>query len=278
MTLETPPAPLRSFTLTIGTGSQTRHIAVIQRPARKANAENAPLVVWFHGFRSSMHSVKAEALDGWAERNGLGLLRFDYSGHGDSSGRFEDATISRWLEEALAVIRSAGEKHVLLIGSSLGGWMVLLAAQALRADPAVRVTGLVTLAPAVNFTERLLWQALPPTYQEKLLREKVLEIPEPESDTRFTIGLTLIEDGRTHLLYREPLILGAPIHIIQGKEDTSVPWQTAQELFEHCAQDPAELTFVADGSHRLERPQDLALIERALEGMLGASNTGTRKP
>ncbi len=265
-------SPKPSFVLS-GKGCEARRIAVLQRSAAKENTLKAPTLVWFTGFRSSMRAVKAESLDKWAYSKGLGCVRFDYSGHGESDGSFTDGTISRWLEDALAVIHHSGEKRIVLIGSSMGGWLALRAAQILRETaPDIILSGLVLLAPAVNFTERLIWDRFSDDYREKLMQEGVVSLPYPDNKNMIPITKNLIEDGRKHLLYLKPLVLKTNLHILQGKQDAQVPWQTALELFEHCANELAHITFIEDGVHALERPHDLEKLFEAIEEVVNNSS------
>lgn len=240
-----------------GSGDASRRLAVLQRQVRKENTENAPVIVWFPGFRSSMRSVKAEALDQWCVDNDLGCLRFDYSGHGESTGIFEESTFSHWLEDACAVLKHSQQKNFLFVGSSMGGWLALQVALHLRkCAPDIQIKGLVLLAPAINFTERLIWDRLPDEIRQLLMDERILHVPSLDADAIIPISWDLIQDGRKHLLYKEPLVLDIPVHILQGKQDAHVPWQTALELFEHLASDLVQITFINDADHSLERVQD----------------------
>ena len=249
--------------------SQPYRLALLARFTDKENMKAAPLLFWFTGFRSNMRGKKAERVDQWAVRKGLGFVRFDYSGHGESEGCFEECTISRWLSDALHVITQSGQKNILIIGSSMGGWLAILVARLLKEQrPDILITGLVLLAPAVNLTEELIWKRLPMNYQETLKKQGRIMLPYPDDKNLVPISEELIEDGQKYLLYKDFLVLDTSIHIIQGKQDETVPWHMAQTLFENLPQDPVRLTFINDATHHLEREQDLEILEKALEDML----------
>lgn len=247
--------------LDVGQGGDIRRIAFRKREG------SGPCVVWLGGFRSDMTATKAEAVDEWAARNGRAFLRLDYSGHGQSGGRFEDGTISRWLEEALAVLhRHAGPAPV-LVGSSMGGWIALLAARALRAE-GQGPSGLVLIAPAADFTQALMWPAFPEEVRRTIMEKGVWMRPSAYSDEPYPITRTLIEDGRKHLLLDgPPLVTGCPVHILQGMQDPDVPWRHAMRIVEQLPGDEVVTTLIKDGDHRLSRPQDIERLVAAVEGI-----------
>lgn len=250
------------FTLTTPHG--VRSIATLRRHG------DGPTLVWLGGFRSDMRATKAEALDDFAVRTGRRFLRFDYSGHGESSGDFGEGTIGSWTEDAVEAITRFAGPAPLLVGSSMGGWIALLAAQALRARQ-IGLSGLVLIAPAVDFTDELMWAQFPQAIRDEImtkgrwLRESQYS-PEPYPITR-----ALIEEGRTHNLFGQPIRPGCPVHILQGMNDPDVPWPHALKLVEHLPAEATTLTLIKDGDHRLSRPQDLALLERTVEAMIGRS-------
>lgn len=249
-------------TVTIGQGSDARQIAVISREGK------GPQVVWLGGFKSDMRSTKAEALDAWAERTGRAFLRFDYSGHGGSGGTFEEGTISRWLEETLGVLEKHATGHPLLVGSSMGGWLALLATQELmRTRPSAAPMGIVLIAPAVDFTERLMWDRFPQDIRRAVLETGVYHRPSAYSPEPYVITKGLIEDGRRHLMFGQPIQTGCPVHILQGMEDPDVPWSHALQLVEHLPGDSVSLTLIKDGDHRLSRPEDLERLIGAIEAL-----------
>ena len=243
-----------------------RRIAFRRRaPVRKG----APGLVWLCGWRSDMASTKASALDAEAERLGLGLLRFDYSGHGRSEGRLEDGTISRWLEETLMILRAESEGPQIIFGSSMGGYLALLAARALaQAGEAGRLAGLILIAPAVDFTEALIWERAPQEARRAIMEEGVWRLPSAYSDEPDVYTRALIEDGRKHLLFGGMIRTGCPTVVLQGMRDEDVPYSHALKLMERLGADEATLTLVKDGDHRLSRPQDLRLLFDALQRML----------
>jgi alpha-beta hydrolase superfamily lysophospholipase len=214
-----------------------------------------------------MDSTKASALDEHCARRGQALLRFDYSGHGASGGRFEEGTISRWLEESLAVIRGATQGPQILAGSSMGGYLALLVARALAAaGEAARLAGMVLIAPAVDFTEALMWANFPPDVRHAIEKDGAWARPSPYSTEPYLITRALIEDGRRHLLLGATVRSACPVRILQGMRDEDVPYRHALTLVEHMAADPVTLSLIKDGDHRLSRPQDLALLFEAVDG------------
>jgi pimeloyl-ACP methyl ester carboxylesterase len=245
--------------LDIGQGELARRIAVRKRES----AGTDPGLVWLGGFMSDMGGTKAVALDQWAGARGRTCLRFDYSGHGESGGRFADGTISRWLEEGLAVFDAYCEGPQIVVGSSMGGWLALLLARELRRAPRLRASlaGLVLIAPAVDFTEALMWQRFPDEIKREIETTGSWKRPSQYSDQPYLITKGLIEDGRRHLLLGGLIETGCPVRILQGVQDPDVPWDHAVELVSRLAQDDVVLTLVKDGDHRLSRPED---IERLL--------------
>lgn len=251
--------------LDVGEGPSHRRIAFRRRaPVRP----DRPGLVWLGGFKSDMASTKACALDEHCAARGQALLRFDYSGHGVSGGRFEDGTISRWLEESLATIRAATKGPQILVGSSMGGYLALLAARAFaQAGEEARLAGMALIAPAVDFTEALMWANFPPEVRRAIETEGVWHRPSPYSDAPYPITRALIEDGRRHLLLGQTVRSHCPVRILQGMRDEDVPYRHALTLIEHMAGDPVTLTLVKDGDHRLSRPQDLALLFEAVDAI-----------
>jgi pimeloyl-ACP methyl ester carboxylesterase len=246
------PVPQR---MSVGTGAAAREIAVIVREGQ------GPPIVWLPGFRSHMRSLKAAALDEWADRNGRALIR--------SGGAFETSGISTWLEDALAVITGFTRERPILVGSSMGGWLALLATRALLGGQPDRApAGLVLIAPAADFTERLVWDRFPDDIRQIVLETGVYHRPSAYGDGPYPITAKLIEDGRRHLLLGGPIATGCPVHILQGMQDPDVPYSHALELVEHLPGDNVSLTLVRDGDHRLSRPEDLDRLFRAIEALL----------
>jgi pimeloyl-ACP methyl ester carboxylesterase len=239
-------------------------IAVRHLPGRP------PGVFWLGGFNSDMAGTKAVALAEWGERTGRAVTRFDYMGHGESTGRFEDGTIGLWLADARAVLERFSTERTILVGSSMGGWIALLLARELRRTApglAARIAGMVLIAPATDFTERLMWARFPPEARATLEREGVWHRPS-EYGEPYPITRALIEEGRNHLLFDNGEVeTGCPVHILQGVADEDVPWQHAVDLVSHLTRDDVVLTLVKDGDHRLSREEDIARLIAAVEGI-----------
>lgn len=246
--------------LTVGGASAPRRIAVRIREGE------GPPVVWLGGFRSDMRATKAAALDAWAAERGRRMVRFDYSGHGESEGRFEDGTISDWLADAAAVIERYADERPILVGSSMGGWIACLVARE-RARRSLSLGGMVLIAPALDFTEALMWASFPPEIRQTLERDGVWYRPTDYAPEPDPIRMALIEDGRRHLLLGEALEPGCPVHILQGMADPDVPYGHALRILERLPGPGSMLTLIKDGDHRLSRPQDIALLVRSVEAM-----------
>ena len=220
-----------------------------------------PTVIWLGGFRSEMTGTKGQALAAWARGAGRDFLRFDYFGHGASEGDFEAATITRWREDALAVIDELTEGPLVLVGSSMGGWLACLAAMARPR----RVGALVLVAPAADFTERLIRRSLPPEAHQALASEGVWRRPSPYDPAGYPITRALIEDGARWSILPGPAPIEAPVRILQGGADPDVPWPHALELANAIKGEDVVFTLIRDGDHRLSRPQDLTRIIAAAE-------------
>ena len=263
--------------LQVGTNNAARRIAV------RAREGAPPGLLWLGGFRSDMKGTKAEALDLWARDHGRAMVRFDYSGHGESGGAFTDGTIGRWLEESLAVFDACCQGPQVVIGSSMGGWLALLLTRELarRSHPAKgqirgqvagqstgpaegQVVGLVLIAPAVDFTEELMWKRFPPEVKREIEQAGAWARPSQYSDQPYLITRGLIEEGRNNLLLGGMIETGCPVRILQGVQDPDVPWQHAVELTSSFAQDDVVLTLVKDGDHRLSRPEDIERLIAAV--------------
>jgi pimeloyl-ACP methyl ester carboxylesterase len=255
-------AEMREERLTVGAGEEAREIASIVRPGA------APGLFWLGGFNSDMAGTKALALDAHAAERGIAMRRFDYSGHGISGGHFEDGTISRWLEEALAVFDRTEGKQI-LIGSSMGGWIALLLAEAHRVAGKSRIGGIVLIAPAVDMTRALIWAEMDEAAREGLMSEGRWMRPSDYSTEPYPITKALIEDGDRHLFGSRLIETGCPVHIIQGLRDTDVPWRHATALVSRFASDDVVLTLIKDGDHRLSRPEDIERLIAAVDGLAG---------
>jgi pimeloyl-ACP methyl ester carboxylesterase len=223
-----------------------------------------PTVLWLGGFRSEMTGTKAQALAAWAEGAGRDLLRFDYFGHGASEGDFGAGTITRWREDALAVIDRLTAGPLVLVGSSMGGWLACLAAMARPK----RLKALVLVAPAADFTERLLRPSLPAEATAALERDGVWRRPSLYDPEGYPITRALVEDGARWSILPGPVPIAGPARILQGGDDPDVPWPHALELANALEGPDVVFTLIRDGDHRLSRPQDLARIIAAVEEVL----------
>jgi len=249
----------------INVGKDGRAIAV--RVTEGRSTAKAPGVLWCGGFLSDMGGTKAVALAQWGERVGRQVVRFDYSGHGESGDSFENGTISRWAEEALAVLNTCTKGPQIVVGSSMGGWIALLMARALAAKgKSKRLAGLVLVAPAPDFTEELMWKAMPEDIRAAILHDgKWLRPSEYGAAQPITRGL--IEDGRNNLVLGAPFAVGCRVRILQGVADPDVPWRHALRLVTCLAEDDVVVTLIKDGDHRLSRPEDLERLIAAVEEM-----------
>jgi pimeloyl-ACP methyl ester carboxylesterase len=246
--------------LQVDSDGMTRQIACLV-----TQGEGAPLV-WLGGFRSDMRATKAEALATWAGRAGHRMIRFDYTGHGDSDGKFADSDISMWLADTLGVIKAHVQAPPILVGSSMGGWIALLAARLLRGT-ALAPAALVLIAPATDFTEKLMWEQFPQAIKTQIFDTGHWLRASQYAAEPYPITRRLIEDGRKHLLLGSSIMPGCPVHILQGMQDPDVPWQHAMRLLDHLPDVATTLTLIKDGDHRLSRDQDLALIIQAVKNM-----------
>jgi pimeloyl-ACP methyl ester carboxylesterase len=250
----------RLTSIVVESPGSSRTIAVRTREGK------SPGLFWLGGFKSDMKGTKAEALDSWAAEQGRGCVRFDYSGHGESGGDFREGTIGGWLEESLAVYRAYAKGPQILIGSSMGGWIALLLAKRLREIAGVSpLAGMVLIAPAVDFTEELMWKNFSPAIRREIEEKGEWLRPSEYSEGPYPITRKLIEDGRNHLMLGGLIEPGCPVHILQGVHDPDVPWGHAVELVSRLARDDVVLTLIKDGDHRLSRPEDIERLIAAVE-------------
>jgi len=236
----------------------------IHEPRRKDTEK--PGFLWLGGFKSDMTGIKAERLMQLARAEDRFFIRFDYSGHGSSQGRFEDGTLSLWLAEARMILSLAGDRPMILLGSSMGGFLALLLARM----KAGRVAGLVLAAPAADMTENMKAEiATNPEAQAALARDGVWLRPSRYGDP-YPITARLIEDGRNHLILAKGLDLDCPLRILHGDQDPDVPWQHGLKTFAAMRCSDAQFILVKDGDHRLSRDQDIAAIGRAADELAAA--------
>ena len=225
-----------------------------------------PVIVFLGGLKSDMEGTKAIHLEAWAQARGRAFLRFDYSGHGESSETFEDGCIGDWHEDTLAAVAALTEGAIVPVGSSMGGWQALLLA---RAVPE-RIAGMVTIAAAPDFTEDGYWASFTDAQKAELDAQGYVELPSDYMEP-YRISKRMIEDGRTRLVLRSPLALPFPVRCLQGTADTAVSTETALRLLDHAECADMRLTLVKDADHRFSDEACLGLIEAALEEVLGAS-------
>lgn len=250
----------RLTSLTLDSSPPARVIAVRTREGKN------PGLFWLGGFKSDMKGTKAEALDRWADEEGRACVRFDYSGHGDSGGAFTDGTISRWLEESITVYVTFARGPQVIIGSSMGGWLALLLARALcERQGAAPIAGMVLIAPAVDFTEELMWKQFPDSTKREIEQKGVWMRPSEYGNDPYPITRGLIEDGRKHLLLGGLIETRCPVHILQGVQDPDVPWRHAVELVSRFSRDDVVITLIKDGDHRLSRPEDIERLIAAVK-------------
>lgn len=223
-----------------------------------------PGVVFLGGFKSDKEGTKALALEEWAKRRGRAFLRFDYSGHGSSSGNFLDGSMGDWFQDARAALTGLTVGPQVLVGSSMGGWISLLLA---RECPG-KVAGLVTVAAAPDFTEDLMWAGFSEAERRDLTERGRIEQPSDYSDEPYVITRRLIEEGRNRLVLRAPLDLPFPVRFLQGTADVDVPVAVALRLLDHVTGPDIRLTLVKGADHRFSTPECLALIERSVEKVL----------
>ncbi|BAQ70312.1 alpha/beta fold family hydrolase/acetyltransferase-like protein [Rhodovulum sulfidophilum] len=219
-----------------------------------------PGIVFLGGFMSDMEGTKATHLEAWARAQGRAFLRFDYSGHGQSSGRFDEGAIGDWAADARAALGALSEGPQVLVGSSMGGWIALLLARALPE----RVAGLVGIAAAPDFTEDSMWAGLSDAQRAELTETGRLELPSAYADSPYVITRRLIEDGRRNLVLRDPLAFGFPVRLLQGTADEDVETRVALRLLERIEAEDLRLTLVKGADHRFSTPETLALIESAI--------------
>ena len=223
-----------------------------------------PGVVFLGGFMSDMTGSKATTLEAFCRARGQAFVRFDYFAHGASSGEFAEATIGRWRDDALAVIDALTEGPQVLVGSSIGGWVMLLAAR----ERPERVKALVGIAAAPDATEDLMWAQFPEPAQIALMRDGQIRVPSDYDERGYLITRRLIEDGRRNLVLRAPLPVACPVRLLHGMEDKDVPWELSLRLAGHLASPDVTVTLVKGGDHRLSSEADLARLCSTVEALL----------
>ncbi len=242
--------------------SQDRIIAY-HRTRAEGDGANLPGITFFGGFRSDMTGTKAIFLEEWAQARGRAFLRFDYRGHGQSSGDFLSGCIGDWADDAIEAVSRLTTGPQIIVGSSMGGWIGLLLAKRLPE----RLAGFIGIAAAPDFTEDSMWARFSEEQRRTLMELGEVALPSEYSDEPYIITRRLIEDGRNRLVLRTPLELSAPVRLLQGTADADVDVSVALRLLAHIDADDARLTLVKDADHRFSGPDELRLIGKTLHGI-----------
>lgn len=242
-----------------GPRGENLRIAYLNTPVDRSET---PGLVWLPGLNSTMTNTKVSALHSWAAQTNHSMLRFDYSGHGASDGEFAAGTIGQWLEESLAILREVARGPQILVGSSMGGWLVLLILRAIaNAEPAVEnlcpIEGAVLIAPAWDMTEELMWNQFSDEARAAIETQGFYQRPSNYDDGPYTISKQLIEEGRRHLIGDDRFTPPCPVRIIHGIEDPDVPWRHVNKLNRTLQGENVMLSFIHNGDHRLSRPEDI---------------------
>ena len=259
--MTTPPAANPSPDVSYLERDGKPDLAYVYTPPSN-DGEKLPLVMFCGGYRADMTGTKATYFETQCAARGQAYLRFDYSGHGVSQGRFEDGTIGGWAEDARDILDHIARGPVVLVGSSMGGWIALLVA---RARSGV-VQGLIGIAAAPDFTEDL-FERLSPAQREELMNEGELKVPNDYSDEQYHYTKQFYEEAKDHMLLTKKQNIDFPVCLIQGMQDNDVPWETAVKIQKNYAGSEVDIVFVDDGDHRLSRPEDLELIYREIANM-----------
>jgi pimeloyl-ACP methyl ester carboxylesterase len=226
----------------------------------------SPTVVFLCGYASDMSGTKARFLEARCRARGQAYLRFDYQGHGESSGDFVDGGVGLWSEDARLLVEGVTQGPLVLVGSSMGAWIMLIVALALKD----RVAALLGIASAPDFSEDLILPALDAPQTDALAREGAVQLASRYSDDPHTLSRHFLEDGRRHLLLRSPIELRCPVRLLHGLEDPDVPWQTAVRLARALESQDVMMTLIKGGGHRLSEPHELEIIDRALRSLISA--------
>ncbi len=226
-----------------------------------AKQNNKPGLIFLSGFKSDMNGTKAQAIKKYAEKNDLDLILFEYSGHGNSSGKFIDGTIGLWLKNTLDVIDQLTDKPQILIGSSMGGWIMLLAALA-RPEKIIKLIG---IAAAPDFTEELIWNQLSIEQKNLIQKNKQIDFSNEFCDDAYPISLELIEEARNHLLLDKEIPIDIPIHLIHGMEDKDVPYSTALRIAEKLTSTNVTIHLLKNAGHGVSKPEELEFIYKVIE-------------
>ncbi len=235
-----------------------------ERIAYRQRMGNPPTIVFLSGYKSYMGGTKATFLDDFCAKMGYAYLRFDYYGHGRSSGDFVDGTIGRWYQDALAAVTQLTVGRVVLVGSSMGGWMMALLARAIPE----RISGMVGIASAPDFTERLMWSSFSKQQREVLQSGDVLSLPSRYDDIPYPVTMRFFEEAREHLVLDTKIVIDCPVHLLHGINDPDVPWEISVQLADIFSTDDVTVTLLKGSEHRLSSDIELEKIARALENVL----------
>ncbi len=225
------------------------------------NDGKAPFVIFFGGFKSDMTGTKAVALEKYCKEQGQGFIRFDYSGHGQSSGLFKEGTIGTWKNDALAIIDNLGADKNIFVGSSMGAWIAMLCAL----ERPKKIHGLVGVASAPDFTEKLIWEKLNDAQKAELHKNGVYYAPSCYGEEPYPIMMTLIKSARNHLLLDKEIEIDVPVRLLHGTDDEDVPWQVSAQIMEKITSKNAMLTLIKGGNHRLSEPSQLNMLCEAVK-------------
>ena len=250
------PAPVKYLIAPPFAGSDRETLAYNHTDGR------GPAIIWCGGLKSDMEGGKALHLHDWAKREGRAYVRFDYFGHGISSGRFRDGTISRWARDVVQVMDEVAKGDVILIGSSMGGWASLLAMM----ERPERVKAMVLIAPAPDFTEKLMWDNWDEAARRAVTEDGIHYEPS-DYDEPYEYSRELMDDGRARQILDTPIVFPGPVRILQGMQDDVVPWEYASRLLDVMTSQDVTMTLVKSGDHSLSRPEDLSRLEQTVDGL-----------
>ena len=219
--------------------------------------KDAPSVVFCGGFKSDMRGSKAQFLENLCQEQDLSYVRFDYTGHGESDGAFEEGSIGSWRDDARDVLEHIcpKDREIILVGSSMGGWISLLLARELPK----RITGLVLIAPAPDFTSEI-WERLSAEQQALVTKNGIVDLPNDYSDEPYRLSKILFDDGKNHHMLHDEIAISCPVSILQGKLDKDVPWEKACRIQEALKTESCDVILIKDGGHSLSRPEDLKIL------------------
>ncbi|MFN3700621.1 MAG: alpha/beta fold hydrolase [Alphaproteobacteria bacterium] len=240
-------------------------------PLSGTKGENAPIVMFLGGFNSDMAGTKAGYLEEQCKARGQGFIRFDYSGHGESDGSFKDGTIGIWKEDAASILDHINPQRVILVGSSMGGWISLL----LALERPQKLTGLIGIAAAPDFTKDMWASSLSDEQRAEIAKQGYIAVPNEYSDEPYILTKALFDDAKNNFILDRTHSLDIPMVFVQGVQDPDVPWETTSKIQAVFPKADIEIVLIDDGDHRLSRPEDLEIINRELIGLSNPPNIQT---